>query len=904
MRSSPTSALPLRPVSAPSDSDGAQSTGAKKAQSLWAAFDDAVEDEGFHIDGYEILGELGRGGMGVIYHARQDEPSREVALKVMLPKLASDPEMRRRFQTEAQAMAVLDHPGILPIYEVGECDGMPFFSMKMAAGGSMAEKLLKGTVAPKPAVDQILGVARAVHHAHQHGVLHRDLKPGNFLYDGDGKIYVSDFGVAKLQLDMESSFAVTRTNAFVGTPFYLAPEVVDGSSAETTIAGDIYALGAVLYEVLLGRRPHDEKTNVAALMRSIVDDPIEPPRSIDPAIPLDLAVICMKALSKNPADRYLSMADMAADLQRWKDGDPIHAREISLRERTVRLVKKHPFPSFLIMALIGLSIAGGLAIAYSNVQLAKANDAASDRLHTALIAQAHAERLLTEPGYRSRAMDLLRQANELGTTREVGTAAIAVLAGPDFEKLRPEVARRLPASPYRDPHLSGNFRMAFGRDGTARLMKVGQTLRQWEAAPGQTIFATFAQKGRVLIVTGTSEGSLLLSGEDYSLVQRLPIGDRVLFLGVDPEGEFASFGMTTGVMVYDLAAKAQLWRDASGVVRCPPEWAKDSESLLVVAGATKTVVEYDRATGRENYEITLPAWPEQIVAAPDGGIVAVALENENIAIIERDQQRRLCLLEGDGGELSFSKKGQYLKSSKGAAWEVLAPIGYHEWTGARSEAESPTVYSAKLSGDGRFLLVTTTSQVEIWRLSDRELTDSYAVENQRIDARTDAWWLPHRSRQMLVQVPGGLELLNISPAGRIVLVENYGRVPGTVIHDILANGEWLMRVMDEDGNISREVWPDGSEEKSRELEGDFPISDKLIAAVSGTTAHVGSQGAITVEGAWKAELIPPSSINILQLLLTESGERIIGVTEDHRIFEWDLPETQQALQSEDFLLEN
>jgi serine/threonine protein kinase len=232
----------------------------------------------------------------VVYRARQASPDREVALKVLLPRFAEDAEMLARFQIEARAMAALDHPGILPVYEVGACGGAPYFSMKFVAGGSLADRLKAGPMDPRAAAALLASLAEAVHFAHQHGVLHRDLKPGNFLFDGDGRAYVSDFGLAKLP--MESGGGLTRTGSFFGTPQYMPPEVAGGSAAESTVAGDVYALGAVLYECLTGAPPHASHRNVASLLRAIVDEPVIPPQVKMPGLPRDLAVVCQKALGE------------------------------------------------------------------------------------------------------------------------------------------------------------------------------------------------------------------------------------------------------------------------------------------------------------------------------------------------------------------------------------------------------------------------------------------------------------------------------------------------------------------------------------------------------------------------------------------------------------------------------
>lgn len=269
---------------------------------LLGAFDKAAKVGGITIPGYDLVKELARGGMGAVYLARQLRPEREVALKIMLPQIAEEPEMLARFQVEARAMASLDHPGILPVYEVGESRSS-FFSMKLVTGGTLATRLKAGEIPSREAAAYMVEIATAVHFAHQHGVLHRDLKPANFLFDDKGGIYVSDFGLAKMPMEAGAD-GLTQTESFFGTPHYMPPEVAGGSVAAATMAGDLYSLGAVLYECLCGRRPHSTQHAVAALLRAIVDEPIPPPRSVRSSVPRDLEIICMKALEREPSARY------------------------------------------------------------------------------------------------------------------------------------------------------------------------------------------------------------------------------------------------------------------------------------------------------------------------------------------------------------------------------------------------------------------------------------------------------------------------------------------------------------------------------------------------------------------------------------------------------------------------
>lgn len=393
------------------------------------AFEEALNDEGFAPPGFEILGELDRGGMAVVYLARQLKPEREVALKVVLPKYAGDEEVRERFKREGRAMATLDHPGVLPVYQVGEWDGMPFLAMKLARGGTLQARLRAGLPEVRDAVGWLIDASAAVHFAHQRGVLHRDLKPGNLLFDEVGKIYVGDFGVAKMEFAGDGG--LTRTEALVGTPHYLAPEVAGGASNAGSVAAEIYGLGAILYECLCGCRPHDGAENLAAQLRRIVDDEVVPVRKLRPDLERDLEVICMKALAKNPAERYASVADFQEDLRRWLDGDEILARPASMPEKAWRWGKKHPLPAGLAALLLLSALAGGFLLV-ENYQRR------GELLYRTLLEQARAERLVHEPGFRERVLKLLREAREIKDSARIREEAAAVFAHWDVGEGRAE----------------------------------------------------------------------------------------------------------------------------------------------------------------------------------------------------------------------------------------------------------------------------------------------------------------------------------------------------------------------------------------------------------------------------------------------------------------------------------
>src|SRR5437763_344147 len=300
--------------------------------------EDEVKDTHWRVGNYEILEEIGRGGMGVIYRARQRHSRRIVALKRMVSFHADSRETLERFRREAEAVASLDHPNILPIYEVSESERLPFFSMKYAAGGSLRDAGAAFCSNPKACVALLAKVSRATEYAHRQGILHRDLKPGNILLDSRAKPLVSDFGLAKW-LDISTN--LPRTLRVFRTPGYIAPEQAEGPSANLTPAADVYSLGAVLFDLLTGRPPFLGE-HALAVIKQAAEKVAPKLRLLVPTADRDLEIICAKCLEREPAARYESAADLAYDLECWLEGKPIKARRVLPPKRIWRWSRRNP----------------------------------------------------------------------------------------------------------------------------------------------------------------------------------------------------------------------------------------------------------------------------------------------------------------------------------------------------------------------------------------------------------------------------------------------------------------------------------------------------------------------------------------------------------------------------------
>jgi TolB-like protein/Tfp pilus assembly protein PilF/tRNA A-37 threonylcarbamoyl transferase component Bud32 len=318
-----------------------------------------VCDADWRVGNYQILEEIGRGGMGVIYRARQRHSRRIVALKRILSYHADSQETLARFRREAQAAASLDHPNILPIYEVNECDdGLPFFSMKFAGGGSLLEAAPALRNEPRRAVALMAKVARGVQYAHGQGILHRDLKPGNVLLDGRGEPLVSDFGLAKW---LDSTSHLTRTLTIFGTPGYIAPEQATGSAEKLNPAADVYSLGAILFDLLTGRPPFLGE-HALKVIQQASEKPAPKLRTLVPSLDRDLETICAKCLEREPGARYRSASALAEDLERWLEGRHIIARPVSPPARAWRWARRHPLTAVMAALLMVLGTAVGALI--------------------------------------------------------------------------------------------------------------------------------------------------------------------------------------------------------------------------------------------------------------------------------------------------------------------------------------------------------------------------------------------------------------------------------------------------------------------------------------------------------------------------------------------------------------
>jgi WD40 repeat protein len=699
---------------------------------------------------YELLEEIARGGMGVVYRARQVSLNRLVALKMIAAGELATPSALQRFHTEAKAVARLDHPHIVPIYEVGEYQGQHYFSMKLIEGGTLAGGRLKakgqGLKSGQEIARLVATVARAMHYAHQRGILHRDLKPTNILLDDQGEPHITDFGLAKVT---EADSSLTMSAAILGTPAYMAPEQAAGGAKQLTTGADIYSVGAVLYELLTGQPPFRAETAVETLRQICEQEPIPPSQIVrrqgdHSKLDRDLETICLKCLHKDLQKRYGTAELLAQDLDRWLKGEPIYARPVGPVERVQRWCRRRPAMAGLLLALHVVFLSGLVGIVWEWRRAERNAGIADARQREASAAQARAEaaamdlKLSLSTSYQLEGLSLLREDNWNGalaylvrciTTNPTNSAALAALT-------TWLTYHSWPIPDLIIPDARGAELAEFGPDGRQIVIASRDgTVRVWDTQSGKWLTEPMKHTNSLTSARFSRDGKRIVTGSfDYTA----RVWDAQTGQPITPP-------MVHGGYVYG----AQFDSDGRRVV---------------TASADYTARVWDAKTGRPLVEpMKHSSYVSSAEFSPDGEFVLTASSDKTARVWSAGTGQLLATLTHDGPVhyAEFSPDGKRIVT---ASADRTARI-WDTQTGepvANPMVHGSVVQSARFSSDG--LRIVTASG----GLSPEYPSEEHAARVW--DARTG------QPLTDLMRHPRAVRFAQFSPDGRRILT---GSLEGT-----------------------------------------------------------------------------------------------------------------------------
>ena len=735
---------------------------------------EAREPGGEVLGDYELLEEIGRGGMGVVWRARQRGLARIVAVKVVLGGEFASTDARERFRAEAHAAARLQHPHIVAIHEIGEADGLPFFSMDFIEGSTLDDLVRAEPLTARRAAELVQTIAGAVQHAHTHGVLHRDLKPSNILVDAGGAPRITDFGLAKLA---DAGGPLTLTAQAIGSPAYMPPEQARGGSASP--ASDVYALGAILYHLLAGRPPFQGET-VATILAQVENAEPLPPRRLSPSIPADLQNICLKCLEKNPARRYTTAQALAEDLGRFLDGAPVIARPVGAAGAAWRWSRRHPALAGLWLALVALAVISTIAA----ILIQRANVRGRASLRESLLAETHSTRLAALPGHRARTLDAAARAVALGPTaaervrlRGEMIASLSLLDAhfepastlpsiPDLTRVAFDATHELcahstPTGPVivqrlRDgaevhrfecgPHRVWNI-VAFSADRRFLLIRDPRNLCVFEIATGRLCLERSASLHRG--VFAPDSGSIAIAQRDDDLaVFELPSGKelrrwpvRAEAIALSPDGAVLAVATVSHIELRDFHDGTLRRTLPASAAMTAPAWSADG-AWLAAGAVSGEITLWDAVSGAiirrfDGHHGAI----RSLAFDPARTLLASGSEDATVRLWELTSQRPSLSVSVQSYGFHFSPDGRAL----GPVWAfgptgLLALARPEGFLSLRAEPAVESRFSVTWSPDGRWLAAASAEGVRVWESSNHQLlaTERFVAECVEFDPRSGA----------------------------------------------------------------------------------------------------------------------------------------------------------------------
>ena len=829
--------------------------------------------------GIDLHEEIGRGGMGVVYRARQRALDRIVAVKVLLRAQFASKEERQRFQRESQAAARLQHPGIVAVHEVGEDEGMPWFSMDYVSGRSLEQVVREHPMCATAAARCVQKVATAVQHAHEHCVLHRDLKPSNILLDAEDEPRITDFGIARIanaETTADRRAELTRTGQSLGSPGYSAPEQALQGSADART--DVYGLGALLYQLLTSRPPFQGPTLDAILVQLRENDPL-PPHKLNPSVPRDLETICLKCLQKAPEARYTSAGDVADDLGSFLDGGTILARPVSLPGRLWRWTQRHPGTAAMLttIALLFSGLVGG--------SLAFARHKAQTEHRASLISEARSLRQTRLAGSRLEALARLREAAAIHPSREVENEVIACFALPEIGKADKHQAA--PAAQPPDPTRSS--------DGlrTAAFVQDDIVIRDAESG------------AEVTRLQGFKSGSLMKLDDCGSRIAIAEPGSGILKLVNINDGRLIA-ACEHPLFLHDL------------------DWSGD----LIATGCDNRFIYIwqddgtlkHRLSGHEGVPIRIAFRPrsQELVSTAQDAHVRLwhAARGEEILRLPHEHRPHLKLWWSGDGSRFFARcdddSVEFFPYAPGAAFDLLAP--------PQEEPHSENLGSAAFSSGGRLAAVIDEVTCRLWdfetarmipaarKAPGQWLSALFAWDNSRL--WLSGWDMPltshalrpglgalHIGEAVETKIRHGSLLRAASADNRHLVLSNNGtgefivftpgsqhvtrvRHPGTLACAIANDGSWLATSSYQGRDLRLWSLPDGSLQRTLITEDTVM---QLLPSPDGSYLLCKTGRALRRfnTATWEEHAMPSPSTQLRGLALSPNGRILASLGDDH-----------------------